>query len=254
VTHNSDPTRRARELLETAERLVVVTGAGMSAESGVPTFRGPDGLWKSFRPEDLATPDAFRRDPRLVWAWYSWRRSIVAKCEPNAGHRAIARLRSSAGRTKTLVTQNVDGLHQRAAGQPPAFGSEPLELHGSILRDRCSGCGRRSEGRRDIDTTSPGGLPRCDSCAGLLRPDVVWFGEQLDEAVLDSAFGEASQADLCLVIGTSSLVYPAASIPQLARRNGANLIEVNIAETALTPLATLTLIGPAGEVLPTLID
>ena len=173
---------RAHTLVGDAERIVVLTGAGVSAESGVPTFRGSGGLWKSRRPEELATPGAFARDPRLVWEWYASRRTFVSGCVPNDAHLALARLALTHSAT-TLITQNVDGLHHRAAeavarDEDPT-GAYPLEVHGAIHRDLCSSCGLRTPGRLDVDTTSAETLPRCDMCAGMLRPDVVWFGEAL---------------------------------------------------------------------------
>jgi NAD-dependent deacetylase len=246
---------RARGAVRTARSIVVVTGAGVSAESGVPTFRGEEGLWKSFRPEELATPEAFRRDPRLVWEWYSWRRELVGRCEPNAGHVALARL--ALARPVSLITQNVDGLHERAArdaaegGDPaPAL---PLELHGSLFRSRCSGCGAGRPDRAAVDASSLATLPRCDRCGGLMRPDVVWFGEALDPAVLDAAFAAAGAADLCLVVGTSALVHPAASVPLATLASGGRLIEVNPDETPLSGRAFCSLRGPAGRILPELL-
>ena len=191
---------RARSLLERAERIVVLTGAGVSAESGVPTFRGAGGLWKSHRPEDLATPEAFARDPRLVWEWYAWRRGLVARCAPNAAHLALACLalrRPGA----LLVTQNVDGLHEAA-------GSRAVELHGSIWRLRCAGCGAVAPDRAVPLKPLP---PRC-ACGGLKRPDVVWFGESLPEAELGRALDAARSCDLMIVAGTSGIVHPAASL------------------------------------------
>lgn len=237
--------------------MVVLTGAGISAESGVPTFRGSQGLWKSHRPEDLATPEAFARDPRTVWQWYAWRRSVIAGCEPNAAHLALARLALSRGGV-TLVTQNVDGLHHRAAervaDEPEgARGAYPLEVHGAMHRDRCSECGRTSPGVAIVDTTSVEALPCCGACGGMLRPDVVWFGEPLDMDVLGAAFAAARGADVCLVVGTSSVVYPAAAIPEIALGAGAAVVEVNPEPTPLSRHATATLRGAAGAVLPGLL-
>jgi NAD-dependent deacetylase len=263
------PLARARALVDGADRVVVLTGAGISAESGVPTFRGQAGLWKSYRPEELATPEAFRREPELVWAWYTWRRGLVARCTPNEGHRALARFARRHGRV-TLVTQNVDGLHQRAAEEPGggtadgSSGTEAvLELHGSLLRDRCSGCARRtpvdlaqlqasSFDQDRAEDASP--VPRCAACGGLLRPDVVWFGEMLDEATLERAFEAARRAALCLVVGTSSLVHPAASIPLAALAAGRPVVEVNLEPTPLSRSATVSVRGTAGAVLPELLD
>ena len=245
----------ARARLADARRIVVVTGAGISAESGVPTFRGPDGLWRNHRPEELATPQAFRRDPRLVWEWYGWRRGLVAACSPNPGHRALAHLAGSDVRHVTLVTQNVDHLHERAAaemtrGGPP---SPILKLHGSLFIDRCTRCRRRGDGVLEVDASSMASLPRCDACGGLLRPDVVWFGEELDATLLQRAFQAASAADVCLAVGTSGVVHPAASVPLATARAGGLFIEVNPDESALSPVATVVLRGPSGTVLPQLL-
>lgn len=241
-----------------AERIVVLTGAGVSAESGVPTFRGPDGLWKTHRPEELATPEAFARDPRLVWEWYGWRRSLVAGCDPNPAHTALARLALGPSRDVVLVTQNVDGLHHRAAravasasaGDPSrAF---PIEVHGAIHRDRCTRCGRRSDGGV-VDATSVDTLPRCGACEALLRPDVVWFGEALDADVIGAAFAAAEAADLCLVVGTSALVHPAASLPLATLRAGGRVVEVNLDPTPLSARAAASVRGEAGKLVPDLL-
>lgn len=245
---------RARELLGGAERIVVLTGAGISAESGVPTFRGSEGLWQSYRPEDLATPQAFARDPRLVWEWYAWRRAFIAERAPNAAHLALARL-ALTHPSVTLVTQNVDGLHHRAADASSAPGEDvsrayPLEVHGAIHRDRCSGCGRLTPGRTDVDATSADTLPTCEACAGLLRPDVVWFGEALDAEMIGAAFDSARSADVCLVVGTSAVVYPAASVPEVTLEAGGRIIEINPEATPLTSLAEVSLRGFAGDLVP----
>ena len=249
------PLAEARRVLADARRLVVLTGAGISAESGVPTFRGEEGLWRSFRAEELATPEAFRRDPRLVWEWYAWRRDRVGACAPNPGHMALAR-RALAGGV-TLVTQNVDGLHETAAlaeaGDRDPAPALPLTLHGALFRDRCTRCRRRWEGRGPVDASSVETLPRCPSCGGLLRPDVVWFGETLDAVTLQEAFRRAATADVCLVVGTSSLVYPAASVPLITLEGGGVVVEVNPEETPLSPRAHVSVRGPAAEVLPVLL-
>src|SRR5262245_24996037 len=199
------PLADARALVARARRCLVLTGAGISAESGVPTFRGAGGLWKTYRAEELATPGAFARDPRLVWEWYGWRREIVQRCAPNAAHAALARwAANNAG--VTIITQNVDGLHAAAGGPPP------VELHGSLFRLKCTRCAWRAEDRRVIDASTVETLPRCARCAALARPDVVWFGESLDRHILERAFAEAQAADLCLVVGTSGVVQPAASL------------------------------------------
>jgi NAD-dependent deacetylase len=252
TTPLSDDLRRARALLRDATRVVVLTGAGVSAESGVPTFRGAGGLWKQFRAEDLATPEAFARDPRLVWEWYAWRRGMVSECLPNAAHVAVAHC-ALRERNVTIVTQNVDGLHAHAArdaaGTADPAPALPLELHGSLLRDRCSGCGARTEPVL-VDATSHATLPRCTRCGALLRPDVVWFGETLDEDVLAAADAAAASADVCLVVGTSALVHPAASLPLRARARGGVVIEVNPEETPLTCAAVISIRGRAAEVVP----
>ena len=231
------------EAFHKATRVVALTGSGISAESGVPTFRDAQspGLWERYDPLELATPEAFARDPRLVWEWYNWRRSLVANAEPNPGHEALADLeRRIPG--FTLATQNVDGLHQRAGSR------RVIELHGNIMRSRCSKEGvivREYEGEQIP--------PRCPRCGGFLRPDVVWFGEMLPFGALEEASEAARGCNLFLSIGTSSLVYPAAALPYEALENGATLVEINPTETPLSAIADFTLRGPAGEVLPDLL-
>lgn len=225
--------------LTSASRWLVLTGAGISAESGVPTFRGAGGLWEGSRPEELASPEGFRRDPARVWRWYRWRRSVVANVAPNEGHSALARVESSVP-SFVLVTQNVDGLHRRAGSR------RVLELHGNIMRSRChDDCGR------DLHEDPNDETPRC-ACGAPLRPDVVWFGEPLDPHVLESSFDAARKAEVCLVVGTSGVVQPAATLPIVAARQGALLVEVNPEETPLSSACTLTLRGPAAVVLPRL--
>ena len=234
--------RRAAEALARARHVCVLTGAGISAESGIPTFRDAlSGLWERFRPEELATPEAFERDPELVWQWYEWRRDLIRKVEPNAGHRALVELARRVPRL-TLVTQNVDGLHQRA-GSPSV-----LEYHGNILRDRCTV--ERVVAERSDD--SRGALPRCASCGGLLRPDVVWFGEPIPRAPMLLAAAAADDCDVFLSVGTSAQVYPAAGLADVALEHGAVVIEVNPDVTDLTARATIALQGPAGKMLPEL--
>jgi NAD-dependent deacetylase len=230
------------DALRDADRTVVLTGSGVSAESGVPTFReAQTGLWSRFDPQELATPEAFARDPKLVWEWYAWRRSLVAGATPNPGHAAIAemeRLFSSL----TLITQNVDGLHQRAGSQAV------IELHGNIMRTKCS-----VEGAVVDDYDDEEAPPLCPSCGAPLRPDVVWFGEMLPSDALEAASEAARRSDLFLSVGTSSLVYPAAALPFDALENGATLVEINPEETPLTPHADYSVRGPAGEILPELV-
>ena len=257
-----DVTAYSRDVIRGAERILVLTGAGISAESGVPTFRGAEGLWKNSRPEELATPMAFERDPRLVWEWYDWRRRRVRDCHPNAAHLALAGLAlRDYGRRTRIVTQNVDGLHAVAARDTaarlvPAMRSDaalPLELHGSLFRVRCTACGVRREDDGPVDASSVETLPHCVRCDGLLRPDIVWFGEQLDDSVLGEALDQARTADVCLVIGTSAVVHPAASLAMVTKRAGGELIEVNPQATPLTPLADASIRGTAADVVPRLI-
>jgi NAD-dependent deacetylase len=233
---------QARNWIHGASSLVALTGAGISAESGIPTFRGADGLWKQYKPEDLATPQAFARDPRLVWEWYDWRRSLIAKSEPNTGHRALVQL-ENVKPGFTLITQNVDGLHERAGSR------RVLKLHGDIWRLQCSECGRNWPDRR---TPLPKLPPHC-GCGAIARPGVVWFGEPLGE-VWAEAEHAAREADVLLVVGTSALVQPAASLALIAKSAGARVIEINPDETPLSSHVDLSLRRSAGETLPQLID
>jgi NAD-dependent deacetylase len=237
---------RAAAAIRRARRLTVLTGAGVSAASGIPTFRGADGLWKKVRAETLATPEAFANDPKLVWEWYDWRRGMIQSATPNAAHFVLARwTRERPG--VTLVTQNVDGLHERA-------GSDSLtRLHGSIWHLRCwAEC---TGGREDwLDTTVPLPTlpPRCPHCGGLSRPGVVWFGESLNPRDIGKATDAASECDVFLTVGTSSVVYPAAGLVRFARQARATVIEINLEPTAATSLADIALHMPADEALPAL--
>ena len=259
--HDLHEIDQARRLLGSARRIMILTGAGVSAESGVPTFRGPDGLWRTHRPEELATPEAFRADPRLVWEWYGFRRERVGACRPNAAHVAIARL-TLENEDARLVTQNVDGLHElaleeavseRLYSEGSVSRAAPIRLHGSLFRTRCTGCDDRTSDRHPVDANSEASLPRCRKCSALLRPDVVWFGEQLDPEILQSAMGAAETAEVCLVVGTSGLVHPAASLPLLTRESGGVVVEVNTESTPLTEVAVSSIRGRAGQVLPSLL-
>ena len=234
--------QQARGWLEAASSVVVLTGAGISAESGVPIFRGSGGLWRQYRPEDLATPEAFSRDPRLVWEWYDWRRLMIAQAAPNAGHYALAELEKRKA-SFALVTQNVDGLHERAGSR------RPLKVHGDIWNVRCTACGREC---RDDRVPMPDLPPRCD-CGGMLRPGVVWFGEPLPARTWAEAEQAASSADLFLVVGTSAVVYPAAGLVWAAKAAGARVIEINLEETPLSSEVDCSLRGRSGEILPRLI-
>lgn len=245
-----------RSLVAAAKRAVVLTGAGISAESGVPTFRGPEGVWRSYRPEELSTPTAFARDPRLVWEWNAWRRDRILRCEPNAAHLALAAwaLRRPGVR---ILTQNVDGLHRvaaiRMAGDRPPTPALPLELHGSIFHARCTHCRIRIEHRDEIDASSEASLPRCRDCGALLRPDTVWYGEPLDPELIEQAFDEASRADLCLVIGTSGEVQPTATLPRVTQAHGGAVIEINPEPTPLSAHAEISLRASATAAVPALV-
>lgn len=241
ATPESERINFAQDLIKRANRIAVLTGAGISAESGVPTFRAASGLWKEFRVQELATAQAFHRNPMLVWEWYDWRRSMIAQVKPNPGHRALAALEQHTN-AFTLITQNVDGLHQQAGSR------EVLEIHGSIWRLRCIACDREW-----MDRTAPLALPpRCE-CGAVARPAVVWFGEALPAGVWNRAEQAVSSCDLLFVIGTSALVYPAAGLVPLARSSGAKIVELNIESTPVSGLVDCTLTGPAGELLPQLI-
>lgn len=230
-----------RSLILNARSIAVLTGAGVSAESGVPTFRGNGGLWKQYKAEDLATPEAFARNPKLVWEWYDWRRGLIAQARPNAGHHALAELQDRVPKF-TLITQNVDDLHDAAGSR------DVLKLHGSIWVLRCTQCGKE---KTDRTTPLPEIPPRC-ACGALLRPGIVWFGEMLPQDVWQQAEWAAEHAEVFLVIGTSALVYPAAGLAGIAKSAGAKVIEINIEETALTQRIDAFLRGPSAELLPQL--
>ncbi len=228
--------------LHASQRVAVLTGAGISAESGVPTFReAQTGLWSRYDPSQLATPEAFHRDPQLVWEWYTWRRQLISQAQPNPGHFALVELETYFSQF-SLITQNIDGLHRLAGSR------STIELHGDISRTKCS--------LEDIQISkwSENGEipPHCPRCGGLLRPDVVWFGESLPEEALQTAIQIASNCQFFFSIGTSTLVEPAASLPFLALQNGAHVIEVNIDQTPLTSSADWHFAAPAGQFLPAL--
>jgi NAD-dependent deacetylase len=237
-----DDLARATALLAQARQVAVLTGAGVSAESGIPTFRGLGGLWQGRDPMSLATPQAFEADPKLVWEFYNWRRDLVTRAEPNPAHTALAELARRVPRL-TLITQNVDRLHQRAGSR------DVLELHGNLFEVRCVECGRTSD--RTGVTLPP--LPSCDDCGALVRPGVVWFGEALPPHVWTAAGAAVRSADLLLVVGTSAVVYPAAGLVATARRAGAAVIEVNLEPTPVSGSVDVGLYGKAGEVLPRLV-
>jgi NAD-dependent deacetylase len=233
---------QARAWLTQATALSVLTGAGISAESGIPTFRGAGGLWKNYKPEELATAEAFAKDPRLVWEWYNWRRELIAKAVPNPAHKALVQLEIQKPRY-TLITQNVDGLHDRAGS------GRTLKLHGDIWRMRCTACGSNWPDRRAPLPKIP---PHC-ACGGLARPGVVWFGEPLPDGMMKEAEHAAASSQVLLVIGTSASVYPAASLIPYAKQGGAKVVEINTEETPFSATVDCMLRGPAGELLPKLL-
>jgi len=225
-----------------ARAVTVLTGAGISADSGVPTFRGADGLWRNHRAKDLATPEAFARNPRLVWEWYNWRRELIATKIPNAAHHALVELEQRVERF-WLITQNVDGLH-------PAAGSRKLsEIHGNIWKVRCTQC-RQVQENRAVPIPM---LPLCPACGGLLRPHIVWFGESLDPDDLDRSTAAVGACEMLLIIGTSGVVYPAASFAALARQAGAFVAEINLDPTPNSQVVDVAIQGRAKEIVPELI-
>jgi NAD-dependent deacetylase len=244
--------RRAVEALRNAKKLAVLTGAGVSAESGVPTFRASDGLWEGHRIEDVASPDGFYRNPGLVWQFYNGRRANVSRVQPNPGHDALAKLESFFVEGFTLMTQNVDGLHQQAGNR------NVLEIHGSLRRTRCTECGAV----RDRELVELPNMPTCELCGGLLRPDIVWFGEMLPTAIWEQAVAAAEECDVFLVVGTSAVVHPAAGLINVARRRAdrlgtgqrATIIEVNLTQTVASDAADIGLYGPSGQTLPRVLE
>jgi NAD-dependent deacetylase len=233
---------RLESLLTKDTKVVVLTGAGISAESGVPTFRGEEGLWKKFRPEELATFDAFMANPELVWEWYEYRRKIVDEIKPNPGHVALVDFQKHFDKFD-LITQNVDGLHDQAGSR------NIVELHGNIRKNKCIQCDKQYE---SLEGTIEGVPPKC-SCGGNIRPDVVWFGEMLPQNAINYAFEVSQQCDLFYCVGTSAIVHPAASLPLIAKRSGAFVVEVNLESTEISHLVDETLLGKSGEILPSLV-
>ncbi len=227
----------AASIISEARHLIALTGAGISKESNVPTFRGKDGLWRKHNVMDLATPSAFARNPQLVWEWYSWRQDLIAKCTPNPAHHTLVKWEKK-GILKSLISQNVDGLHRRAGS------GNVLEVHGNLWAVKCTSCthlGRLSDPAQ--------GIPECPSCGANLRPDVVWFGERLNPVVMQNVREELERADTIIVIGTSALVQPAATFPLIVKQRGGKLLEVNIEQTPLTRTVDAHLRGKAGELL-----
>ncbi|MGH1363131.1 MAG: SIR2 family NAD-dependent protein deacylase [Calditrichia bacterium] len=233
------------ERLYTATNVVVLTGAGISAASGVPTFRGTSGLWKKFKPHELANVEAFLGNPSLVWEWYRWRSQLVAQVEPNTAHFALTELEQHF-EDFMVITQNVDNLHYRAGTE------NIIELHGNLTRNRCIECSKPAdeEAIARMDNEQPGEVPTCLSCGNLIRPDVVWFGEMLPQHAIEKAQTLSSQAEVFFSIGTSSTVEPAASLPFLAKGNGAYLVEINTEKTSLTDVCDEHIAAGADEILP----
>jgi len=238
---STDISPALRDHLRKGAPLVVLTGAGVSAESGLATFRGPEGMWEGRNPMELASPDAFRADPLTVWRFYDWRRRQALKARPNPAHLALAAWERARGEF-SLITQNVDGLHERAGSR------NVVRLHGSLWRLRCTADQREFDDVREDLGPLP---PKCE-CGAMLRPGVVWFGESLPAQAIERADRASRAAALVLVIGTSSLVYPAAALPQVARSAGAFVVEINPEPTPLSPQVDERLAGPAGEIVPAL--
>jgi len=228
-----------KRILRRSERIVVLTGAGISAESGVPTFRGANGLWRNYNATELATPEAFSRDPKLVWEFYNWRRGLISRLTYNVAHKALAHLEAKVPHF-TLITQNVDGLHLLAGSK------NVLEIHGNLWKVRCTKCHRMTTDR----SSDIGPLPKCQSCGGLLRPHVVWFGETLDPGLLQESVQAARDCQVMLVIGTSSIVQPAASLALEAKSGGAILAEINLEKTPHSHFMDFSLLGKAGDIVP----
>jgi NAD-dependent deacetylase len=237
--------QKAIDILKKSRSVFVLTGAGISAESGIPTFRGSDGLWKNYSATDLATPEAFRRDPVLVWEWYHWRQDIIRCARPNPAHQALVVLENNM-RSFLLLTQNVDNLHQRAGSR------NVLELHGSIFRARCLTCSATHA--YGIEKTPDTALVPTCSCGGALRPDVVWFGEMIPQDIWHTALAFCATADAVLICGTSGVVWPAAALPGYAQEHGVKTIEINLEHTPVSDVVDVTIMGRAGKILPVLVE
>lgn len=238
----------AMQRLKNAYRIVALTGAGISAESGIPTFRGEEGLWKKLSPQELASFEAFIKNTAMVSEWYQHRREIIHHTQPNNGHYTLKELQEIAPQFD-LITQNVDGLHQRAGS------TDVIELHGNIMENYCINCNQRysQDEFEELYRHNPNHVPHC-YCGGLIRPNVVWFGEALPEESIEKAYRVSQEADVFLSIGTSAQVSPASNLPRIAKQHNSYIIEVNTTRTAISDLVDLHLEGPAGEILPLLLD
>ncbi len=235
-------------MLENARKIAVLTGAGVSAESGIPTFRGEEGLWKKLSPEELASFEGFYNNTALVSEWYQYRREIIYNTEPNPGHFALSALQEIVPEF-TLITQNVDGLHQRAGSE------DVIELHGNIMENYCINCNQQfsQDEFDDIYRHNPRHIPHC-YCGGLIRPNVVWFGEQLPEDSIEKAFQASVQSEVFIAIGTSAQVAPASNLPRYAKQNDAFLIEINTETTGISDIVDLRIEGPSGNILPKFVE
>ncbi len=235
----------AAEILRRSSSVVVLTGAGVSAESGIPTFRGAGGLWRNFSPEELATPHAFSRNPKLVWEWYNWRRSIIKKAKPNPAHTTIAELERIFD-SFTLITQNIDGLHRKAGSR------NIIEFHGNIWKERCTSCTFTRKNERIYDESEL--PPKCDKCGGIMRPSVVWFGEPIPGEVIRESEKAVLGCDTFVSVGTSSVVYPAAGFIEYAVSHNKRTIEINLERTPMSDIVDVSIQGKAGEILPSILE
>ncbi len=235
--------KKLKYLLQDVESICVLTGAGISAESGVATFRGTNGLWSKLKPEELASFDAFMRNPELVWEWYNYRKKIIHEVKPNPAHYALVKLEEII-KDFTLVTQNIDNLHFRAGSK------NVFELHGNIERSYCIKCKTFYE---NVEVTLDNKIPKCSNCGGIIRPDVVWFGEMLPEEIFESAIKAAKRCELFFSIGTSAVVFPASGLPLSAKSNGAYVVEINTEFTEISNKLDETLTGKAGDILPQIV-
>ena len=241
---DNDLILKAKEIIDGSSKITVLTGAGISAESGIPTFRGPDGTWNKIKPEEVATPQAFKADPLSVWKWYNQRREIIDKTQPNQGHFALAELERRKEKF-TLITQNIDGLHQVAGSQ------NIIEIHGNIWEVKCEKCELITKNYEAPLTNLP---PRCKNCEEIIRPNVVWFGEIIPMEVIDSALLAIEESSLMIIIGTSGIVEPAASMGLMAKQHGKKVIEINLETTPHTGIYDISIQAKSSEILPLLYE